>query len=166
MKGTALLVVVATMSSLAGCGRRSAPVQAPMEQPKAAPVTGTSEAGQAPGNPEAEKAAVAATDAWLKLVDAGKYDESWKQSSKLFQKAIDQATLSQQLGTVRGSLGKVISRSVKSTQYSTSLPGWSEGEYVVIQYDTSFEKQAAAVERLTPMKEADGGWRVSGYFIK
>jgi len=157
MRGIALSIVVVTVLSLAGCARRPAPVQAPIEQPQAAPVA---------GNPEAEKAAVVATDAWLKLVDDGKYDESWKQSGKLFQTAVNQAAWSKQLDTVRGSLGKVSSRSVKSTQYATSLPGAPDGEYVVVQYDTSFEMKRTAVETITPMKEADGSWRVSGYFIK
>ena len=35
-------------------------------------------------NPEAEKAAVAAADAWLKLVDAGQYAESWAEAAEYF----------------------------------------------------------------------------------
>jgi hypothetical protein len=50
--------------------------------------------------------------------------------------------------------------------YKTSLPGAPDGEYVVIAYETSFDKKQAATETITPMKDADGRWRVSGYFIK
>jgi len=63
-------------------------------------------------------------------------------------------------------LGKLISRKVKSHQYSTSLPGAPAGQYVVIQYDTTFENKAAAVETVTPMLEKDGQWKVSGYYLK
>jgi hypothetical protein len=48
----------------------------------------------------------------------------------------------------------------------TTLPGVPDGEYVVVQFDTSFEKKKTAIETVTPMKEPDGRWRVSGYFIK
>jgi hypothetical protein len=67
---------------------------------------------------------------------------------------------------VRDPLGKMRSRKVKSATYKTSLPGAPDGEYVVIQYDSSFEHKQAAVETVTPMLDKDGKWRVSGYFIK
>jgi len=41
-----------------------------------------------------------------------------------------------------------------------------DGEYVVIQYDSSFEHKQSAVETVTPMLDKDGKWRVSGYYIK
>jgi hypothetical protein len=46
------------------------------------------------------------------------------------------------------------------------LPGAPDGEYVVIQYETSFEKKAFAIETVTPSFEKDGIWRVSGYYIE
>jgi len=55
---------------------------------------------------------------------------------------------------------------VISKKYMTSLPGAPDGEYVVIQYKTSFENKKDAVETVTPMKDEDGVWRVSGYYIK
>jgi len=41
-----------------------------------------------------------------------------------------------------------------------------DGEYVVIQFKTSFENKKAAIETITPMLDKDGKWKVSGYFIK
>jgi hypothetical protein len=66
----------------------------------------------------------------------------------------------------RAPLGKVLSRTLKSATYATSLPGAPDGEYVVVKFDTSFEKKQSAIETVTPMKDPDGRWRVSGYFIK
>jgi hypothetical protein len=37
---------------------------------------------------------------------------------------------------------------------------------VILLFDASFEKKQSAVETVTPMKDADGEWRVSGYYIK
>ena len=49
---------------------------------------------------------------------------------------------------------------------SEALPGAPDGEYVVIQYESSFEHKQSAIETVTPMLDTDGKWRVSGYFIK
>jgi hypothetical protein len=46
------------------------------------------------------------------------------------------------------------------------MPGAPDGEYYVIQYDTSFEKKKSAVETITPMVDKEGKWRVSGYYIR
>jgi hypothetical protein len=46
------------------------------------------------------------------------------------------------------------------------LPGAPDGQYVVIQFETSFENKHNAVETVTPMLEPNGQWRVSGYYIR
>ena len=66
----------------------------------------------------------------------------------------------------RKPLCKLVSRKVKSKDYKTSLPGAPEGEYVVIQFKTSFENKKRSIETVTPMIDDDGKWRVSGYYIK
>ena len=63
-------------------------------------------------------------------------------------------------------MGKLLSRKLKSATYKTTMPGAPDGEYVVIQYDSSFEHKQAAVETVTPMLDKDGKWRVFGYYIK
>jgi hypothetical protein len=71
------------------------------------------------------------------------------------------------LNATRAPLGKLISRSVKSAAYKTSLPGMPDGKYVVIQYETAFEHKKSAIETVTPSLGEDGRqWRVSGYFIR
>jgi len=117
-------------------------------------------------NEKAEKRALEASDMWLKLSDSGRYAESWETTAALFRNAISKEQWNQSLNAVRKPLGKVIKRSVKSKQYATSLPGAPDGEYVVIQYETSFEKKKSSIETVTPMLEKDGKWRVSGYYIK
>jgi hypothetical protein len=115
---------------------------------------------------DAETKAVEAAKSWLALVDAGDYGESWTQSADLFRKAVTPDKWEQALNASRKPFGDLVSREVKSTQYFTSLPGAPDGEYVVIQFTTSFENKKDAVETITPMKDPDGVWRVSGYFIK
>ena len=110
--------------------------------------------------------AVSSTEMWLSLVDEGKYADSWNEAAGYFKGAVKQEQWQKTLKAVRTPLGKVISRGLKSKSYHTSLPGAPDGEYVVIQFETSFENKKSAIETVTPMKDKDRKWRVSGYFIK
>ena len=67
---------------------------------------------------------------------------------------------------MRKPLGSLKSREVKSVEYHTSLPGAPDGQYVVIQFKTSFEHKESAIETITPMLDKDKKWRVSGYYIR
>ncbi len=113
-----------------------------------------------------EKLATKAGQLWLLLVDEGKYEESWDKASNNFQMAITRDKWKEALTAVRTPLGPLVSRAVKSAEFTTTLPGAPDGRYVVIQFATSFEKKKAAVETAVLMQETDGAWRVSGYFIK
>ena len=113
-----------------------------------------------------ETAAVSAAEKWLATVDAGKYAASWNEAAEIFRNAVKPEQWEQLVKAVRKPLGKLISRKVQTKAYKTSLAGAPDGEYVVIQFETSFENKKAAIETVTPMMDKDGKWRVSGYFIK
>jgi hypothetical protein len=115
---------------------------------------------------EMEQKAVTAAKAWLALVDSGDYEKSWNTAAEYFQNAVAQQQWQESLTAARKPLGKVVSRQLKAKQYTTSLPDAPDGQYVVIQYETSFENKKSAVETITPMVNADGKWRVAGYYIK
>jgi hypothetical protein len=117
-------------------------------------------------NEVAEKAAIAASGAWLSLVDEGNYAESWNQASGLFKNAVTKEQWQSTVKAVRTPLGKMVVRKLKSRQYTKTMPGAPDGEYVVIQYETTFENKKSAVETVTPMLDKDGKWRVSGYYIQ
>lgn len=110
----------------------------------------------------AEKSALA----WLAQVDAGRYEESWKEAASLFRGAVSQEDWKKMMTGTRQPLGKTLSRKVKSRTYKESLPGAPDGKYVVLEFDTSFENKKTSVETVTPMLELDGAFRVSGYFIR
>ena len=113
-----------------------------------------------------EEQAIAAAEVWLEMVDAGDYSESWEASAELFRKVVSREQWVQSLLGVRAPLGKLVSRELASKQYATELPGAPDGEYVIIQFATSFENKKTAVETITPMLAPGGSWKVSGYFIK
>jgi len=109
---------------------------------------------------------IAAGNSWLKAVDAAQYDESWEQACAFFKGVVPKDQWVDQIAGVRGPLGSVLSREVASAEYTTKLPGAPDGEYVVIQYRTKFQNKATAIETVTPMRDPDGVYRVSGYYVR
>ena len=112
-----------------------------------------------------EDRAQVAAESWLKLVDEGRYEISWEKAAALFRAAVTREQWNQVAARVRTPLGKVLSRKLKSRQRTQQVPGAPDGDYVVLQYDTTFEHKKAAVETVTPMLDK-GTWRVSGYFVR
>jgi hypothetical protein len=113
-----------------------------------------------------EAAATTAAVAWLALVDAGNYAASWNAAATRFRNAVTQEQWQSSAARTRRPLGALQSRQLQSATFTHTLPGASDGEYVVIRFSASFANKAAAVETVTPMKDDDGTWRVAGYYIK
>ncbi len=90
-----------------------------------------------------EAGAVKAAETWLLFVDAEKYPESWDTAASMFQAAVPKTQWADQIKGARAPLGKLVKRTLESRTYA---------------------KQA--IETITPMKDDDGTWKVSGYFIK
>ncbi|MFC5514095.1 DUF4019 domain-containing protein [Massilia jejuensis] len=55
---------------------------------------------------------------------------------------------------------------LKPATFKKDLPGAPPGEYVIIVYDSVFSNMPTVVETVTQMREVDGAWKVSGYFIR
>lgn len=111
-------------------------------------------------------AAIMAAEEFLLLVDTNQYAQSWDGASSFFKSQVPKETWVKQISSLRPAFGKVTDRQIINAQFVKELPGAPDGQYVVIQYDTSFENKRTAVETITPMLDKDGKWRVSGYFIK
>ena len=115
---------------------------------------------------EVERAATSAAQAWLALIDDGNYAKSWKEASAFFQGAVTQKVWENAMESARKPIGKLVSREVKTAQSVTALPGAPDGQYVVMQFETSFANKKSAIETVTFMQEKDGQWKSAGYFIK
>lgn len=113
-----------------------------------------------------EASATAAAVAWLALVDAGNYAQSWDAAATRFRQRVAREEWQSAAARVRGPLGTLKSREVQSATFEHSLPGAPDGEYVVIRFAASFANKAATTETVTPMKDDDGTWRVAGYYVK
>ncbi len=67
---------------------------------------------------------------------------------------------------MRKPLGQILARTPMGAKRVHELPGAPDGDYVVIQFRTSFSNKKSVVETVTPMKDGARGWRVSGYYIR
>jgi hypothetical protein len=103
---------------------------------------------------------------WLKLVDSGNYAQSWDDTGNVLKATVAREQWQELLARNRGPLGALISRKLTSAEYTTKLPGAPDGQYVVLQYESSFEQKSSAIETVTPALDKDGKWRVCLYTVK
>ena len=114
----------------------------------------------------AEKAAISAAQTWLAAIDQGDYAQSWQNAAAFFQNAVTGEQWKTSMETFRKPLGDLVSRKLTSAKATAELPGAPAGQYVVMQFETSFANKKSAVETVTFMLEKDGQWKSAGYFIK
>jgi len=114
---------------------------------------------------EKKRDADQAAGKWLALIDGQQYRDSWDQAASLFKQQVSIDNWLQSITAARKPLGTMISRKLISATYATSLPGAPDGEYVVLQYQTTFRYKKSAVETVTPMLD-NKRWRVSGYYVR
>ena len=113
-----------------------------------------------------EDAAQRAAEQWLALVDGAQYAASWEQAASVFKTAITAAQWEQASSRARQPFGPFKSRKVTSRKFSTTLPGAPDGQYVVVVFESAFDRKAAAIETAVMTLDTDGAWRVSGSFIR
>ncbi len=111
-------------------------------------------------------AAKGAAEAWLKLVDSGNYAQSWEQAANLMKTSVAKEQWQQILDSNRAPLGSLISRKLTSAEYKEVLPGAPAGQYVVLRYESNFERKSSVIETAAPTLDKDGTWRVSVYYLK
>ena len=114
----------------------------------------------------AEKAATSAAQTWLAAIDHGDYAQSWQNAAAFFQNAVTGEQWKTSMEKFRKPLGDLVSRKLTSANATAELPGAPAGQYVVMQFETSFTNKKSAIETVTFMLEKDGQWKSCGYFIK
>jgi hypothetical protein len=109
-----------------------------------------------------EEKALQVAESWLFLVDEEKYSESWEGLAGLFKKDIKKEEWINDLNRFRKPLGKLVERKLQHESKSSET---SVGEYLIFQYETSFEKKKSVLEAVSVIKDNDGNWRILGYSI-
>jgi len=103
---------------------------------------------------------------WLSIVDSGKYAASYNNTSAYLRNSVTLIQWEQSMKRIRQPLGRVLTRRMLTKIFKTSLPNKPNGEYVIIQFATSFDKKRRAMETVITMQDKDKAWRVSDYQIK
>jgi hypothetical protein len=101
----------------------------------------------------------------LSLIDSKSWDQSWSAAGTVFKSQMSAGGWVSAAQPVREPLGAVSSRSLKSVTKTSSLPGAPDGEYEVLQFQTSFAQKSDATETVVLAHEP-AGWKVDGYFIR
>jgi hypothetical protein len=114
----------------------------------------------------AVSAAQDAARAWLKLVDAQRYDQSWDSAAAVFRSAVTQAQWAGAVKEGRAPFEPLGERTLLTATYTSELPNVPPGQYVVIQYRTKAGRGRTVVETITPARDKDGRWRVAGYYVR
>jgi hypothetical protein len=117
------------------------------------------------GEAEDVAKASAAAKEWLGLTDAGKYAESWDAAAAAFKAAVTKAQWGDALNQVRKPLAANKSRELLKSAAPLSVTAGPSGEYVAIRYTAKFENGPDIIETVAPMREKDGSWKVSGYYL-
>jgi hypothetical protein len=106
--------------------------------------------------------ALVASKAWIAQIDAGQYDDSYAFGCGAMRDKVPQDRWVEVLKALRTPWGPVVSRNLVRHDYKPNGYEGSEGEFVVITYDTSFKKLDPATE-VVVLKWEDGKWRGAGY---
>ncbi len=103
---------------------------------------------------------------WLGLIDTGKYKESWEISSALFKLKKSESEWIKSIIAIRASRGAVSARYIATAASGKSLSKFPDGEYVVLQFYTTFPDKGLAFETVTLAKTQNETWQVAEYSIK
>lgn len=115
---------------------------------------------------EAEQEALEAAQTWLSLIDGDQYTRGWETAAKRLNVTTPRREFIRTLNETRKPLGKVKSRKLISNKYTRSIPNGPDGQYVLIEYASSFENKPALAEVVTLMLNGDNKWRVLGYHFR
>ena len=102
---------------------------------------------------------------WLTHVDSGEYAQSWKEAAARFKANVTEAKWVEAMTQVRQPLGAASERALLDAAFTNSAPRAPKGDYWIVKFSTRFEA-IAAHEHITLTREADGSWKVVGFFIR
>ena len=103
---------------------------------------------------------------WLTLIDEGLYGEAWDAGGQYFRQHVDKKDWNDILTKDRKPMGAVLNREIDEVKYKSNMYGAPDGEYILILFETDYEKHKTVKEEVTYVLEQDGQWRLVGYRTK
>jgi len=112
-----------------------------------------------------EKAAQEAAETWLRLIDSGKYAESWDELAEVAKAKISKASWEKYGSSARRSRDAEASkpRKLQEARSLSSLIGIRNQAGVMLEYIISQDQHGSDGEMVELVLEADRGWRVAFY---
>jgi len=117
-------------------------------------------------DPRAAQVQTTARD-WLNLIDKQNATASFNAAGARFREPITLEQWTEALAKARAPLGGVDQRTIVETAFDKAAgEGGTQFEIAVVRFRTAFAKKTESSETVTLELEADGTWRVIGYFIR
>lgn len=96
---------------------------------------------------------------WLNLIDSERFAESWKLLGNKLQTKYAENAWADALRPLLSHAGKIKKRTFRTASYSDS-----EGDSVIVEFESSFAKVPKGKEVVTIARE-EGQWKIAGYSI-
>ncbi|MDH5553306.1 MAG: DUF4019 domain-containing protein [Nitrosomonas sp.] len=104
--------------------------------------------------------------AWLALTDTGRYQESWSSASAQFKAQHSEANWTKKIQSIRLPQGALEGRYLAAAGYAKTPSGFSDGDYIMLQFYVTFSKSGLSREDVTLEKQSDETWLIAEYVIK
>ena len=109
-----------------------------------------------------EKAAHAAAEEWLALIDSGDYAAAHAAESPRMRAVATEEQFVRSMEGRRQPFGRVLSRKFIGAAFTRKLTGSPDGHYESILFRTAFAHKSVAAERVILSQES-GAWRAVDY---
>lgn len=107
---------------------------------------------------------------WLTLIDNEKYADGWQQASPLLQKKTPQQEWIKTVIELRKSRGTLTARYIATANSAKSLSDFPDGDYVVLQFYSTFSEKGLALEIITLAKSNNTSdsedWKIVEYSMR
>ena len=113
-----------------------------------------------------DEAGQKAAEEWLALLDTAKYGDSWQKADQSFQSRTTQPQWVERATGLRDSVGPFKSRKLVQADSRTDSSGGAEREFIIVRFESAFEKAPSVSETVFTVKEKDGSWKVTNYFMR
>ncbi|MBC8114371.1 MAG: protein kinase [Candidatus Saccharimonas sp.] len=111
-----------------------------------------------------ERKVLKAAEAFLGVMDDGKFGELWNMSSTMAKRAITREQASKHYQSLRDTVGKATQRTLQRLWLIDEFPGLPEGRYACVEYKTHFaNREGLLFESAVLNFDTDGQWRVNTY---
>jgi hypothetical protein len=107
-----------------------------------------------------------AAGAWLALVDARNYAESWNQGARVFQRAVTAEGWAVEAARLRERSGDPTARELLDSHDVTDPASVPPGDYVRLRFECRCSRAGMVRETILMVNEGARGWRVASYVVE